>query len=199
MACGHGYQQRQVKCQTHDNRLSTHCHKAYRPVSKQNCRGQRCNEGANDPLPTDDKCVDINKVAYCPLGTDLNKISTGIETVDFRLYWGNFENFTSTFANISTHTKYRRLKFWLQRLFLMRNKMHQTFCRKFQNFTLFRNKVWNLPTPWYHSADSNLWVVRDWVKIVKKVHKFNFCNRAYFRKMCCKTCRGLDAKIANGG
>ena len=80
MACGHGYQQRQVKCQTHDNRLSTHCHKAYRPVSKQNCRGQRCNEGANDPLPTDDKCVDINKVAYCPLGTDLNKVSVGIET-----------------------------------------------------------------------------------------------------------------------
>ena len=80
VACGHGYQQRQVKCQTHDGRLSTHCHKAYRPVSKQNCRGQRCNEGANDPLPTDDKCVDINKVAYCPLGTDLDKISTGIET-----------------------------------------------------------------------------------------------------------------------
>ena len=70
VACGHGYQQRQVKCQTHDNRLSNHCHKAYRPVTKQNCRGQRCNEGANDPLPTDDKCVDINKVAYCPLGTD---------------------------------------------------------------------------------------------------------------------------------
>ena len=44
-------------------------------MTKQNCRGQRCNEGANDPLPTDDKCVDINKVAYCPLGTDLNKIA----------------------------------------------------------------------------------------------------------------------------
>ena len=84
VACGHGYQQRQVKCQTHDGRLSTHCHKAYRPVSKQNCRGQRCNEGANDPLPTDDKCVDINKVAYCPLGTDLNQNSTGFETPWYR-------------------------------------------------------------------------------------------------------------------
>lgn len=84
VACGHGYQQRQVKCQTHDGRLSTHCHKAYRPVSKQNCRGQRCNEGANDPLPTDDKCVDINKVAYCPLGTDLNKNSAVIETCWYR-------------------------------------------------------------------------------------------------------------------
>lgn len=31
------------------------------------------------------------------------------------------------------------------------------------------------------------------------VHKFNFCNRAYFRKMCCKTCRQLKAAAAANG
>ena len=41
------------------------------------------------------------------------------------------------FANISAHVKCRRLKFWLQGLFLMRNKMHQTFCRNFKILHFF--------------------------------------------------------------
>jgi len=45
------------------------------------------------------------------------------------------ENFRNIFANISAHAKCRRLNFWLQGLFLIRNKMRQKFCRKFYNFS----------------------------------------------------------------